>query len=291
MTFVRRTDSGEKVDSGAGLTLRARFLDRRLETQSSLAWVNSQDGHKTEFGFAQRYKISARLFELPRQNLKLKAIARYERVEPGYAGAAAKRTADRQGTEFETQVEVDALRVKVSRRTKFDNIVGQDSETNRWDSWKLGGTVDLARLGVAGVKVGVTWRRGKEHLDDGAGFSQQEKSEELKLKLKLGKNTTTEFANRRVLHLDPENDSQTDTTNALSLKWNRLWGSISTTNSVKFSYVDRESESDDVVNISLGFEAKSGSEDNLKLKLGAEMEHRSNERDAYRFRSSMRVLF
>jgi len=291
MTFVRRADPGEEVGMGAGLKLQARFLDGRVSTQSNFAWAGVKDGFESSSGLAQRHRMTARMLDRNRHSIGLRTTLQFERVEPDYTGPAAGRDPDRQATELGTELRFDGASLKVSRRFMFDNVAGEDGSTNRWDRWKIAGKVDLGKLGLPGMKLGLTWRRGAAYLDEGEGFEHQSNSEEVKVKLRLNKGLAVAYVNERQFDLDSDDGPRTDTENALAFSWKKALGTIKTRHKVRVSYVERESEPEAGVDMSYEFKARSSDQDNLYWKLGAEMERRDAERDRVRLFSSMHVRF
>lgn len=291
MTFVRRANPGEDVGIGAGLNLRARFLDGRVSTQSNFAWAGVKDGLESSSGLAQRHRLTARMLDRNRHSIGLRTTLQFERVEPDYNGPAAGRDADRQTTEVGTELRIEGASLKVSRRFKFDNLSGENGSTNRWDRWKIVGKVDLDKLGLPGMKLGMSWRRGAAYLDEGDGFEHQNNSEKVKVKLRINKAFAAAYVNER--QFDPYSDDgpRTDTENALAFSWKKVLGTIKTRHKVRVSYVERESEPEAGVDMSYEFKARSSDQDNLYWKLGAEMEQRKAERDRVRLFSSMHVRF
>ena len=166
-TFIRIPNAAGKFDVGAGLNLKARLLNGRFTTQSSMAWVNKREGEDSQLGLAQRHKLETRLFDFKPQKFKAKAFGQYERVEPGHIGPAAKRKADRQEAKLGTEFAYRSLRFNVSRTTKFDNLTNENDNTNRWDTWSLSSTADFAALGFKGTKLRFTWQTGGAFLDSG----------------------------------------------------------------------------------------------------------------------------
>lgn len=291
ITFVRRADPGEEVGMGAGLKLQARFLDGRVSTQSNFAWAGVKDGFESSSGVAQRHRLTARMLDRNRHSVGLRTTLQFERVEPDYSGPAAGRDPDRQTTELGTELRFDGVSLKVSRRFKFDNVSGENGSTNRWDRWKIGGKADLAKLGLPGMRLGITWQRGAAYLDEGDGFEHQNNSETVKVKLRLNKAFSAAYINERQFDPDSDGGLQTDTENALAFSWKKALGAIKVRHKVRVSYVERESEPEAGVDMSYEFKARSSDMDNLYWKLGAEMEQRDAERDRVRLFSSMHVRF
>ncbi|MCG8544371.1 MAG: hypothetical protein MJE12_09205 [Alphaproteobacteria bacterium] len=290
-TFVRIANSAGDFDVGAGLNLKTRLLDGKLVTQSSMAWVNKQEGDEAQLALAQRHKLTTRLFALKPQKIKAKAIGHFERVEPGHAGPAAKRKADRQEASLGTELAYRGLRFNVTRTTKFDNVANQNDSTNRWDSWSLGSTLDLGTLGFKGRKLNFTWQTGGAFLDSGKGFLQQDANRSFKVKLEFNKAFSTEFSNHTLQKLGSEGGNGPDTTNALGFNWKRSAGPVSANANVKVKHWERRSDDSEGYSVSLGFEAKSKRRDNMRLKLGAKMRRSATEQNTYGLSSRLFFYF
>jgi hypothetical protein len=289
ITFVRRANPGEEIGVGVGLKLKARLLDDWVSMQSNLAWAGVEGGLESLVGLAQRHQLAARMLDRNQHSIGLRTTLQFERVEPDYGGPTANRDPDRQSTEVGTELSLDGASLKVSRSFKFDNVTGENGSTNRWDQWKIAGKVNLGKLGLSGMKLGVTWQRGAAYLDEGDGFDHQNNSETVKVKLRLSKNFATAFVNERQFDLHSDDGPRTDTANALAFSWKRAFGAIKLQHRVKVSYVEQESEPDTGVDMSYEFKARSRYQDNLYWKLGVEMGRRETENDRFRLFSSIYV--